>query len=309
MDFSDIEKHFFEVKEMVENRIEEVSTDIKLKKHVFEYVLGGGKRIRPFVCIVISEALGGDIKRALDYAVAVEIFHCSSLIHDDILDADEIRRGKATLWKALDVKRAVWAGDYLFSFVVYMLRKYGLEEMGVIVDTIKCMAEGIYEEVENSDKPPSLEEYLTRAYLKTGTLFGAASRLGAISANSPTTIKDAFWEYGVNLGYVFQMTDDMVDVIKSKNTGMLVGDLANKTISFPLTKMYDEKTLHEYKKNLLSVEEILSSITDDMVDSCFEEIEIFKRKCLEAITPLSLRSPYKEYLLTLPIYAKQSLLS
>jgi len=186
------------------------------------YQLEGGKRLRPTVCLLVFDALGGgDREKALRYGCAIEMMHCATLTHDDFLDAHETRRGRTPLHKKLDPRRAVLLADMLLvSAVRYVSARDG--SMKALSEAIYNVCRGVLSEpsylgaflrdLYRGRVPEHFYEFLIR--LKTAELFATACKLGAIVASAePRLVEDAY-RYGVNCGEAYQVADDLVDLIK-----------------------------------------------------------------------------------------------
>lgn len=195
-----------------------------LYKASLHLIKAGGKRLRPLVVLASARALGGleAEARALPLASAVEIFHNFTLVHDDIMDNDDFRRGVPTVHKVYGVPLAITAGDLMFSFAfLEILRsaETGLED-SYIVKAVSALAEASRKVAEGQgydmlfektwDVDP--EDYLKMIYLKTGALIEASAKLGAIAAKARDEVVEAMGEYGRLVGLAFQIRDDILGI-------------------------------------------------------------------------------------------------
>src|SRR5208337_1285841 len=159
-------------------------------------VLGGGKRLRPVLCLMATEACGGDSGAAMGAACALELVHTYSLIHDDLpaMDNDDLRRGRATCHKAFDEATAILAGDALltlaFELIAHEVEQQALDER---IDGSLCELEAIHRR-------------------KTGALLRAPLQMGAVIAHAPQAHQEALDHYGRAVGLAFQIVDDLLDV-------------------------------------------------------------------------------------------------
>ncbi|ADL18739.1 Farnesylgeranyl diphosphate synthase [Acidilobus saccharovorans 345-15] len=224
---------FDDMNELVEKYVPLVNSDIydvvkgapeELYNASLHLIKAGGKRLRPLVVLATARALGGvDAEaRAIPLASAVEIFHNFTLVHDDIMDNDDFRRGVPTVHKVYGVPLAITAGDLMFSLsfasILRSLEK-GLDEEYVIkavqalTEASRKVAEGqgydmLFERSWNVDA----EDYLRMIYLKTGALVEASAKLGAIAAKAKDEVIETMGEYGRLVGLAFQIRDDILGV-------------------------------------------------------------------------------------------------
>ncbi|MBQ7365049.1 MAG: polyprenyl synthetase family protein, partial [Clostridia bacterium] len=187
----------------------------------------GGKRIRPFLTLLVCDVLGGDIEKALPYAVAVELTHTYSLIHDDLpaMDNDDYRRGKLTNHKVYGDARAILAGDALLTFAFEVIAKNSHMSDSDNIKAICYLAEaaGAYgmiggQEIDLSTEQEKPYQTLVKMHrLKTGALIHCAAKLGVLAAGKgdDADLLKAFESYGDAIGLTFQIVDDILDYTKS----------------------------------------------------------------------------------------------
>ncbi|MFQ5837281.1 MAG: polyprenyl synthetase family protein [Thermoplasmata archaeon] len=190
---------------LIESRLREVVEEGELSG-LYRYVVEGGKRLRPTLALLISEALGGDSRMALDLGCSVELTHCASLALDDILDWHEERRGKVALHRLKGLRTAVTTGFTMPSLALNLAARYGVEYPKRLTDAWVSMCLGVH--MEDDLGGASWEDYERSVELKTGRLFAAACLFGARAARRRD---GGFEEYGLHLGMAFQMADDLVD--------------------------------------------------------------------------------------------------
>jgi geranylgeranyl diphosphate synthase type I len=195
----------------------------------------GGKRLRPLLCLLVTEAAGGLMERAMPAAVALELLHNFSLVHDDIEDNSATRRGRPTVWKVWGVPQATNAGDGLFAVTHLILAE--LAERGVpparVLEAIRafdaaCVAltEGQYLDLSFEARVDVTQsEYLHMIQAKTAMLIRVACQLGALIAGAPRDIIAHYVRFGEHLGMAFQIQDDWLGVWGEEAvTGKPVGD-------------------------------------------------------------------------------------
>ena len=206
----------------------------------------GGKLLRPTLCLLACEAVGGDIARALPAAAAIELLHNFTLIHDDIEDGSDTRHGRETLWRRHGVPLAINAGDGMF--VRAQLTMLGLEQIGVPAgraleaarvfnDAAVLLCEGQHADItfESRDRL-SLAEYEAMIAGKTAALLGASAQIGAIAGGGGDATARALGEFGRMLGMAFQIQDDVLGVWgDAARTGKPVADdIRSRKKCFPV---------------------------------------------------------------------------
>ncbi|MDD2614475.1 MAG: polyprenyl synthetase family protein [Methanosarcina sp.] len=183
----------------------------------------GGKRLRPAVLILAAEAVGSNLKSILPAAVAVELVHNFTLIHDDIMDKDDIRRGRPAVHMIWGEAGAILAGDTLYSKAFEILSKVEndpvriLKCMDVLSKTCTEICEGQWLDMDFEKRERVTEsEYIQMVEKKTSVLYAAAAKIGALLGGASDETAEALFEYGRLIGIGFQMYDDVLDMITSE---------------------------------------------------------------------------------------------
>jgi octaprenyl-diphosphate synthase len=225
-----------EVDKVITNRL---SSEVPLVGQVSRYIISaGGKRLRPVLLLLISGALGFKGDQRFNLAAVVEFIHTATLLHDDVVDGSEMRRGLATANESFGNPASVLVGDFLYSRAFQMMVDASdMRIMQILADATNVIAEGEVMQLMNMHDP-SLDEagYLRVIRSKTAKLFEASARLGAILAKSDAAIEEACAQYGQALGTAFQVIDDVLDydgdpAIMGKNLG---DDLREGKATLPL---------------------------------------------------------------------------
>lgn len=201
-----------------------------------------GKALRPALALLCCRAAGGDIRQAVPVAVAVEVLHNASLIHDDIIDGDTLRRGRPALWHACGTPAAILAGDALLFLAMDTPAQAGgtLADHGLtrLIHAAQDLIAGEYLDTLLESRPhAALREAGGAAAAKTGSLIAASCALGALAAGADTTTISHLEAYGTHLGAAFQLTDDILGIRGDQGvTGKpACSDLRSRKKSLPVT--------------------------------------------------------------------------
>jgi octaprenyl-diphosphate synthase len=216
-----------------------LASDVVLINQVAEYIIGaGGKRLRPMLLLLAAGALGHRGPDAHQLAAVVEFIHTATLLHDDVVDESDLRRGRSTANAVWGNAASVLVGDFLYSRSFQLMVELDrMEVMRILADTTNLIAEGEVLQLLHVRNPDTDEAaYLKVIERKTAVLFAAATRLGALLADGDGRMCDALHEYGLNLGYAFQIADDVLDYASDAETmGKNLGDdLAEGKATLPL---------------------------------------------------------------------------
>jgi octaprenyl-diphosphate synthase len=214
-------------------------SDVALVRQVSEYIIhSGGKRLRPALVVLAANALGYRGVHHHEMAAVVEFIHTATLLHDDVVDASDLRRGRETANALFGNATSVLVGDFLYSRAFQMMVSVkNMRVMEVLSDATNIIAEGEVLQLMNCNDPDIDEAaYLRVIRYKTAKLFEAAGRLGALVNNAPREMEDALGSYGMHLGTAFQIIDDVLDYsgetdLIGKNVG---DDLAEGKPTLPL---------------------------------------------------------------------------
>ncbi len=214
-------------------------SEVALVSQVGEYIVNsGGKRLRPALVLLSAKALGYTGKHHHDLAAVVEFIHTATLLHDDVVDESDLRRGRATASALFGNAASVLVGDFLYSRAFQMMVEVNdMRVMQTLADTTNIIAEGeVLQLLSCHDASVDAASYLRVIHCKTAKLFEAAMRLGAILAAAPSAHEQAVAEYGMHLGTAFQLVDDVLDYSGDEQaTGKNLGDdLAEGKPTLPL---------------------------------------------------------------------------
>ena len=252
---------------------EKLHSEVVLINQIGAYIVNsGGKRLRPIIHLISARAFGYDGDRHIDLAAIVEFIHTATLLHDDVVDASELRRGEATANHLWGNEASVLVGDFLYSRAFQMMVDIGsMKVMDILADATNTIAEGEVLQLLNCHDPDTTEErYLEVIHNKTAKLFESAARLGAVISEGSDAQETAMAAYGMHLGCAFQLIDDVLDyTADSGELGKNVGDdLAEGKPTLPLIHAMREGTPAQRdlirgaieKGGLEQIDEILAAI-------------------------------------------------
>ena len=198
----------------------------------------GGKRVRPVLTLMACDAMGGDTATAIDAALGIEMFHNFTLLHDDVMDNADVRRGKTTVHRRWNANTAILSGDTMLTLATQFIARTGNQ---AVMDLFNKTAIEIYEgqqwdmDYENRNDV-TVEEYINMIRLKTSVLLGCALKTGALVAGAGEKDADTLYEAGVNMGLAFQLRDDVLDVWGDPETfgKEIGGDIMNNKKTYLL---------------------------------------------------------------------------
>lgn len=240
MTFDDIRKLVHAEMADVDERIKEkLASDVALVNQLGYYIINsGGKRLRPILLLLMAKALGYQGNDHINLAAVIEFIHTATLLHDDVVDESDLRRGNDTANALFGNAASVLVGDYLYSRSFQMMvESNSLPVMDVLADTTNKIAEGEVMQLMNVNDPDtSMDSYLSVIEHKTATLFEAATHLAGLLADSDAETLKQLRDFGLRLGNAFQMIDDALDYeADEEKLGKQLGDdLAEGKPTLPL---------------------------------------------------------------------------
>ncbi|MDC6366282.1 MULTISPECIES: polyprenyl synthetase family protein [Flavobacteriaceae] len=278
-----------------------------------QYILGlGGKRLRPVLCLMTAELFGGKSDEALGAALAIEVFHNFTLVHDDIMDDAPLRRGKTTVHEKWDVNTGILSGDAMLIQAYQYLEKYSpdifKELTSLFSKTAIEVCEGQQYDMDFETRDDvTVPEYLKMIAYKTAVLVAAAMKMGAIIGQASEKDANAIYEFGKNLGIAFQLQDDYLDAFGDPKTfGKQVGGdiIENKKTFLYLTALSNGTEEHQNSLlHLYSIRPEDSTTKIEAIKSIFEEsgaveaakmeIESYTQKAFNTLDEISLTETHK----------------
>ena len=245
-----------------------LASDVILINQVAEYIIGaGGKRLRPMLLLLTAGALAERTGKGIgadahQLAAVVEFIHTSTLLHDDVVDESDLRRGRKTANAVWGNAASVLVGDFLYSrSFQLMVELDSMEVQRILADTTNTIAEGEVLQLLHVRNPDTDEAaYLRVIERKTAILFAAATRLGALLAGADAATQQAMHDYGLALGYAFQIADDVLDYASDAATmGKNLGDdLAEGKATLPLihAMLHSDATTREALRKIIEYGDI-----------------------------------------------------
>lgn len=209
-----------------------------------------GKRLRPLLCLLVAKELCGRTRPALPFAVAIEFMHNFCLVHDDIEDSDEYRRGRPAVWKRYGLAHAVNIGDYLFTKIFAALltgrdvvpAEKMIRFFALMSATLDHTHRGQAMDINARAGAIGLEQYMKLVTEKTGYYLAAPLVAGAIAADAPAAVEEALNAYGMFLGPLFQIRDDLIDLTEGKGRDGIGSDVREGKRSFMAAHVHEKGT-------------------------------------------------------------------
>ncbi|UIP27630.1 octaprenyl diphosphate synthase [Photobacterium sp. TLY01] len=240
MDFKAIQALTADDMAAVDAKIQaQLTSDVALINQLGFYIVSsGGKRLRPILAILAARALGYQGDKHITAAAFIEFIHTATLLHDDVVDESDMRRGKATANAAFGNAASVLVGDYIYTRSFQMMTSLrSLRILDIMSEATNVIAEGEVQQLMNCNDPDTTEaSYMQVIYSKTARLFEAATQVAAILSEAPEQVEKALQDYGRYLGTAFQLIDDVLDYnADGEEMGKNVGDdLAEGKPTLPL---------------------------------------------------------------------------
>lgn len=274
----------------------------------------GGKRIRPVLTLLAAEMYGCSIEKSLNTALAIELFHNFTLMHDDFMDNASLRRGKATIHEKWNPSIAILSGDTMLISAYQLLAKNDPVILPQLLGTFNnvaievCQGQQLDMDYEESSNV-SIDEYINMIRLKTAVLLGAALKMGAIVSGAPVDAANHLEQFGINVGIAFQLQDDLLDVYGEVHEfGKEIGGdiLANKKTflmlkAIELAKGENARLLHEWipindqpQKKIENITRIYNEL--GIQDLTMSEMRFYSDKAYDALTRVDLPESKKKTL-------------
>ena len=277
---------------------EQAKSDVTLINEIGHYIItSGGKRLRPIILILAGKSLGYSGESLFEQGAVIEFIHTATLLHDDVVDESDLRRGERTANHIFGNAAAVLVGDFLYTRAFQlMVRPKKLRLMEIMADATNQIAAGeVMQLIHIGNVHLSEQDYFKIILNKTAKLFEAAAQIGALLAGADETQETALKDYGRYLGMIFQIVDDLLDYEGNiAETGKNVGnDLKEGKVTLPLIYLLqegDESSKNLIKKALAAADghhfdAIYKAVKNSSALSyCYQVIEGFVKKAQEALS-------------------------
>ncbi|ATG78744.1 octaprenyl diphosphate synthase [Pseudoalteromonas sp. 1_2015MBL_MicDiv] len=291
----------------------QMRSDVALVNQLGLYIVSsGGKRVRPMLAILAAKALGYQGKDHITLATIVEFIHTATLLHDDVVDESNLRRGTPTANAEFGNAASVLVGDFIYTRSFQLMVGLGkMQVMQVLADATNIIAEGEVLQLMNCNDPDTTEaSYMQVIYSKTAKLFEAATGLAAIITEQDQATLDALNLYGMHLGTAFQLVDDVLDYnADAEQLGKNIGDdLAEGKPTLPLIYAMQHgseqqtqliRDAIEYSNGMEHLEEILTALKQtNALEFTMQKAELEAEKAIACLDFLA-ESDYKQALISL----------
>lgn len=273
----------------------------------------GGKRLRPVLTLMTCDAFGGDLTKALRPAVGMEMFHNFTLLHDDVMDKSDLRRGRPTVHKKWNESTAILSGDTMLTLATQLVSEVEDDKLRMVLDSFNRMAIDVYEGQQmdmdfETDDNVSLDRYMKMIKGKTSALLGCSAEIGAIIAGCSAEDSKEVYNFGVALGLAFQIQDDYLDLYGDAATfgKPIGGDVLNEKKTFlPLNalSMKDHSKYAALKEALKMypsedkirvIREIFTAMDIPLV--CEKAIDVYSSEAVKSLAMTSMKEDGQEAL-------------
>ncbi len=313
-------KTFSEYSALVEKSLRELQFPAGVLSSLYDpisYALSaGGKRLRPALLLMTADAFGGNAESAFRPAVGIEMYHNFTLLHDDVMDNSDTRRGRPSVYARWDVNTAILSGDTMLTLAGQLISEVADKHLRKVLDAFNAMAVRVDEgqcldmDFEKRDDV-TIDDYIRMIKDKTGALIGASAMIGAIIGGASDEDAACMYEYGMMLGVAFQIQDDWLDVFGESNTfgKPIGGDINNNKKSYlMLCALADEGAESVALREAIKLPagdtkvKVVTRLYEKMgiSDLCRKEIARYSSKALTALRKVNIseenKEPYKKLL-------------
>jgi octaprenyl-diphosphate synthase len=292
------------------SQIMSLVTDIGLCEKIKYVLRTQGKRLRPIMVLLSAQSVGGQVETVRKLALAIEMLHIASLIHDDILDQEIFRRNELTANIKWGIRDAVLIGDALASLSFYLSADYENEIMKIISQTSVKLSDGEYLDVKESIDTRKERDYMETIRKKSASLFKTSTQCGAIAAKGKSNEIDALSEFGENFGLAYQIKDDLLDIAPIKDD--LPQDIKMLRATLPIIHLF-ESDKPKLKENLFQAitaistqnpnekENTINMLREQLKSTgslryCADKIDQYVTNAIASLEPLK-ESIFKSYLI------------
>ncbi len=264
---------YIAVKQAMDALVKDLEISRPMKEMVQHACINGGKLIRPIILLLTTDLCGGDYKKSINAAVAIEMIHSASLIHDDVLDEGTLRRGAPSMYRQFGCSSAILCGDFLISKAIELISPYDSRAVRDFGRAGMHMSQGEVMDIISFKQGFGINEYIECVTNKTASLFSSSASIGAYNAGADEEMAMRCRRFGTNVGIAYQMVDDILeymDVLDDKNS---------KKVSVSLPHIFDDQDMDR--------DDIISSSVNEVkkyVDAARSELGSFD--CTETVRKL-----------------------
>lgn len=307
-----VQTEFDELDQLILDRI---ASKVGLAEEISAYLVrAGGKRVRPLVCLLALKALGCDDARGVLLSASIEFLHTATLLHDDVVDESDQRRGRDTANQVWGNAPSVLAGDFVYTRAFQLMVEVGeMEILRELADTTNTIAEGELQQLINKgDVEINEAAYFDVIYAKTARLFEAAGRVAGLLAGASAQQTQALAEYGRLLGLAFQIADDALDYQPDADSGKSVGDdLAEGKVTLPILIAKSDLTpersrwldMQFTRANAEAIDEVIETLNSvNALETTLDRAQTLSQQAIEQLDCLP-ASDYKTFLERLALIA------
>jgi octaprenyl-diphosphate synthase len=243
----DLHLYMANARSAVESALERLLLDVRHKeiRPMLEYaLLSGGKRLRPILVMLSAQSVGGSPEAVMKLSLSFELLHTATLVHDDIIDHDTLRRGTQTLCSRWSTDSAIVVGDALIALSVNLATDYGPEIMKILSNVGLELCEGEYIDASLTLEDATEENYFKKIEKKSASLFRSAACCGALAVEGDVSDVDALSRFGEYFGMIYQIRDDLKDILGADQISQ---DLKNGNVTLPFLHLYEHGDEHSRK--------------------------------------------------------------
>lgn len=221
-------------------------SNLSLYSQIEYAIMSQGKRLRPLMVILSAEAVGSNRSRVMPLAMAFELMHTATLVHDDIIDHDDTRRDRSALHTKWSLNDAILTGDALIALSVDLASRYGQTILKTVAQSALELCEGEHADITFSLESTDEDSYFRRIKEKSASLFQAATYCGAFAGRGTSSEVHALSAFGENFGIAYQLRDDLLDLTQKGN--MMPRDLKSARLTLPIIHAYDTGSQQQKKR-------------------------------------------------------------
>lgn len=250
-------------------------SELSLHSQIEYAILSEGKRLRPLLVILSAESVGGSRKKVMPLALAFEFMHTATLVHDDIIDHDDVRRNRPSLHKKWSVNQAILTGDALIALAVGLSSTYGETVMKTVADSALELCDGENMDISFSPQMMTEKSYFKRIEKKSASLFMAATFSGALAGGGMLSEVNSLSAFGENFGIAYQLKDDLLDLTSKRASALK--DLRKGTLTLPLIHAYSHCSPHERRQIDSNIQVLLNGNSTRDIEATRQILRIIKK--------------------------------